>query len=564
MSRTDRAKLVDRLYAFLSNPELSVELIHELDPYIEAAGSSSADAPELGAEVERHFEYASRIFDRIRDSDPPSDEAAAHGAGATWVLDRDLLVIAQTPSAEALFGTRLGKGLDALGLPSDAIAAARRFAGEDAAERDGALCLSTKTDETPEQHLFVLTPSASSAPRAAFELRMIELSWRDDVGQQINAVFGLSGAEQDVLRAIVTGTSLPELAENRSRSIATVRTQAKSLFRKTGRGSQIEMIRLFAGLSIALSDVTEFARTETPGMAGFETVQLAAGAEGRRFEVDIFGPEEGDPVILMHGLFSGSAMIAAADDAMRRHNLRIFVPWRPGYATSVAAGVSSNNLVDVARENVDALIAAFEIDRPLIAGRFSGAIHAAATARRLNGDARGLLLISPTEPVRHVSKFDNMSAFQRRFAVAAYRLPVLVPVLARATRMFARTRGMEAFTAAFYPSPAADRTHSGDPAVRQLLATGIERSFQKTALGHELDLRLTASDWSQYLEGLNCNRAVIHGELDPCESFSRVAAEAERHGFEVTKVAGGGQLFTHAEPDLVFAEMRRLIDLDRT
>lgn len=57
-------------------------------------------------------------------------------------------------------------------------------------------------------------------------------------------VFQLTRAEAEVATAIVNGDSLGIVAERRNVSIETARSQLKSVFRRTGASSQIELVRL--------------------------------------------------------------------------------------------------------------------------------------------------------------------------------------------------------------------------------------------------------------------------------------------------------------------------------
>jgi DNA-binding NarL/FixJ family response regulator len=59
--------------------------------------------------------------------------------------------------------------------------------------------------------------------------------------------YSLSPAEAAVLRGLVDGKDLKELAAERQTSVNTVRNQVSSLLDKTSTSSQRELIGLFAG-----------------------------------------------------------------------------------------------------------------------------------------------------------------------------------------------------------------------------------------------------------------------------------------------------------------------------
>lgn len=65
----------------------------------------------------------------------------------------------------------------------------------------------------------------------------------------IRLLFDLTASESVLARALVEGRSIPEIARARHVSEATVRTQMKSIFAKTGVSRQIDLVRLLAGLN---------------------------------------------------------------------------------------------------------------------------------------------------------------------------------------------------------------------------------------------------------------------------------------------------------------------------
>lgn len=61
---------------------------------------------------------------------------------------------------------------------------------------------------------------------------------------QLAGVYGLTMAEQRALSGIIGGKSITQIASEADLSRETIRTQLKSLYMKTGTGSQIDLLRL--------------------------------------------------------------------------------------------------------------------------------------------------------------------------------------------------------------------------------------------------------------------------------------------------------------------------------
>lgn len=62
--------------------------------------------------------------------------------------------------------------------------------------------------------------------------------------KRLAALFGLSGRESELVAALADGRSLEDFADATDRSIHTVRTQLKSIYRKTGTQRQADLVRL--------------------------------------------------------------------------------------------------------------------------------------------------------------------------------------------------------------------------------------------------------------------------------------------------------------------------------
>jgi DNA-binding CsgD family transcriptional regulator len=72
---------------------------------------------------------------------------------------------------------------------------------------------------------------------------------RQDLGRDMAQLFDLTPAERRVLERLIVGDDLLEAAASLRVSIHTARTQLKSIFRKTGRRSQGQLLMLAARLA---------------------------------------------------------------------------------------------------------------------------------------------------------------------------------------------------------------------------------------------------------------------------------------------------------------------------
>ncbi len=93
-------------------------------------------------------------------------------------------------------------------------------------------------------------PAAFAEPQAVAALFLTPSGGsRDDLGQVLPALFGLSRAEVRLAAALHEGFSLSEIAEQLELSRETLRTQLRSVFDKTGTRRQGTLIRLLTDLA---------------------------------------------------------------------------------------------------------------------------------------------------------------------------------------------------------------------------------------------------------------------------------------------------------------------------
>ncbi len=80
---------------------------------------------------------------------------------------------------------------------------------------------------------------AAQAPHLAPTL---DEAWSDAVSEALRDLYRLTVAEIEIVRAIVGGRIVKQIARDRDRSTETVRTQVRSILSKTGTHSQAELV----------------------------------------------------------------------------------------------------------------------------------------------------------------------------------------------------------------------------------------------------------------------------------------------------------------------------------
>ncbi|SDG35601.1 helix-turn-helix transcriptional regulator [Roseospirillum parvum] len=157
------------------------------------------------------------------------------------------MIHANTP-ARRLLDTGDALTLDAGGILRAATSAdSRRLSGiiravaEGAGDGEGALTLERPDSETPLS--VIVVPAGRPGQGVA-----LFVSDPDSLGRitegRLSALYGLSGAEARLVNGLVQGRRLEDLADEQKVSPHTLRSQLKTVFRKTGVRRQSELVKL--------------------------------------------------------------------------------------------------------------------------------------------------------------------------------------------------------------------------------------------------------------------------------------------------------------------------------
>jgi pimeloyl-ACP methyl ester carboxylesterase/DNA-binding CsgD family transcriptional regulator len=566
----ERNKVVDALYGILADPVRYDALVRELDAGYRVVLSNDDGDPQdnptsaldrhFGA-VEPDFQGVAKLFERFSyagmGEKEPSDTAAT--AFPSMDLTEDGTILQANAAASRLLGVQAGDKTAALELDRGAALLLRRTLRRIASgEGDRSFTfLQAYTNDHADRLMLMLSPTGMlGLGQPVAVLKAVDLGWRPDIGAAIGATFDLTRAELDILQGVVSGSSLSDIASGKERSLATVRTQAKSLLRKTEAKSQIELVRLFAAMSLAAPHAV--GGDEADGAKDRRSFMLTR-EDGRTLQVDVFGPEDGAPVLFVHGFVTGTAMTDAMVEMLHARKLRFIAPWRPAFAGSSPLGEAGEAYFEAVTDDIRLVMDRLGVASATLASRDSGVIYAAAAAKRLGHRAKGVIAIAGTVPTRSHRHLEHIALWQRMFAYSARYFPAALPVLARGAMEMVSAGRLDKLLEGLYASPPIDAFWSHKPEVSRLLKESFEATFVQGTKGYEMDARQTATDWTaRSLEGLDVPVHYIHGRQDPVSLLRHVEELAVIHPrISVEVIEDGGQLIWYSHPQQVIEAIGR-------
>lgn len=384
------------------------------------------------------------------------------------------------------------------------------------------------------------------------------IKWLPEMSRQFKSAFDLTDAEMAITKAIISGVSLKDLAEQRDRAIATVRTQANALLTKLGLHSQIELACLYSGFTrFNIEDLAFTKKPERPNepwRAKF-ILDLPDGPNkpsGRKLQYEMVGPPKGRPVLYFHSLIGGTVLTQTMRDELQARNIRMIMPWRPHFAGSSPDGKARGAPERFARD-IKYLLDYLNIETCQIAGGISGSIFAYASAQLMPERIAGIVACGGCIPLTTRKQFKSMEPSSRISIYLARHTPSLLPMLMRA---------MLSKIDAGYDEEFAQRHYERSPFDGKILRnTEVKTLFRNmfpivSAQGYTCyvqDIQAQASKWGHLLVGVTCPVTLLHGETDPAYKIETVRDFVKtKPNFSLIAFPEGGQLITVQYPKAMF------------
>lgn len=535
----DEDELLERLYDVALDPANYGDLVDAWEKLTapERRRSDKVAPIDLGnRNFQAHFRRLADLLDRsalTQAQRPEQVELSAFRRSAAFCIDGNLRITAVNQASIQLFGLRPGGGLSTLPvIPEDRPLLLKGIMAlfRNPARRSGLLrARSSDSGDDGLGHIIlfqlrIVQPQTGSPFVIAVSS---ELNWPDHLNETLKRNFGLTEAEIDVLRGLAESHSPKQIADQRGRSVQTVRAQIKSLQQKTESRGQGDLLR-FALSVMDISDAGDagssqgLAHDVVSGGRGIHEARpfhKLARRDGRVMEYLTLGASRGRVVIFMPGMFGVCRWMPDAERYAEREGLRIVVPVRPGYGRSTPLKLGEPRPQAVVGD-IAALLDHLGVkSAPMLTldddFRYAAAFGAAHPDRLTS-----ILACAATPPLKRHAHFDRMGKWHRFIHSSARYTPSLLPFMIRAGFAMARRLGKDGFVETIYNASPPDRNLARMPEVMETLSVGSEITLSDTvnaadAFAAELLWERTW-DWEKELVQLQGKMPVvaIHGRDD--------------------------------------------------
>ena len=485
--------VLDRIYDVALNPDRFEELVDVWQARYNPTGQAP-DALFLG----RHAERADTVLERLGD---PVDALTAtldrFDQVAVFAVGVDLRVVQANAVAERQFGLVGDDGIDGLPFHANDLDTIRKQVRSLCVETSDEPRLCRARDVEQDRLVIVqLRPLQTERYGRLVLVATSVLAWPKGIKLALQSAFGLTAAEVDVVQQLTMTASLQEVADLRRRSIATVRTQLKTILHKTETKSQVELIRLvlsMAALSLCSGSTTDAAKP------GYQAITLP---DGRRMQYREFGAASGVPVVFWPSDYGFMHWPRQAEHEATQMGLRVIVPVRGGYGASDALPRCQDVTLAVARD-VAQLLDTLGVRRCVHLALGIDFVLALRFAQQFSRRTSGIVACSGVLPIHGDAQLARMDKWHRFILATAHFSPRLLPFFVKAGFRMARRQGKEAFVRAVFGGSPADMETFADPEVRHAILKGTELTLSKEHSAHEMFARLTAyqmtESWGAWL-----------------------------------------------------------------
>lgn len=377
---------------------------------------------------------------------------------------------------------------------------------------------------TKKTILFTLNSRRDPATNQSLVILMTnEIYWPQYLGPILQDLFNLTRAEVEIVRLMMNGSKVDEIAKKRSASITTIRSQLRSIFSKTDTGSQMECLRTVIGLAL-MHDRDDGNLVAARIQATVETAQYPRENQrkvlklenGRQIDYSVFGAKTGSKlkghVLFYHDQALGDTWFRGAVIAASRAGVQIIAPLRPGFGrTSLYEGEASDPLAFA--PDIKALLDHLQIDKAAIMTQRSGLVHALAAAQLMPERFTKITAANPILPVTCDADLEGTNGYNLLIPKTRLHFPQALRFLCKAGFAFITTKGPAAFVTAVVRDSPRDLEWVSRADIMPSIIKTLPIHREHGYLGNYGDIAY-AQDWTPLLTGSPIPIRMVIGEHD--------------------------------------------------
>ena len=551
-SEMDGRLVVDCIYSSAMEPGRFEYLVESWDRHLREAGYSSRALSLFGqADLAAHMDRASGIAAIVAAS--PQISAAQSAVGqvhtAAFACSTDGILLAVNAAAQSAFG--LASRMSIADLPVSAESIERLIGSINlvTAARDDHRELLRLGSNPPGRSYFSMVRAIAGEGGQKFALTVTtEHVWQAHSDKALRKAFSFTGSETNVLRLILSGVSVSEIARLHERSEGTIRSHIHSLLAKTGTRSQSELQTLTLAFQEPVGGIAPPPAGDASSAARANPFETLILPDGRRLDYLRLGDPSGKPFVWLHGNLSQCRLPRSAENWLRERRIAMVVPVRAGYGYSsplppkrdpIATGVT----------DISCLRARLGIGPGPLVALGNDFLLATALAIQHGIAVTRIIGVGAAFPIETREDYARLGIWARFFRANARYAPHMLVLLGKGVRAYVGVVGFEAYAEKVLRGTA-DEAALRDPDIRAAVIAGSEIVFSPAVDPSEAfaaDTLAVHRDWRPNLASLKVPVTLFHGEGDPNCSFEAAEAHCRANpSWRLLGFKGAGSFVHHA------------------
>lgn len=344
------------------------------------------------------------------------------------------------------------------------------------------------------------------------EVSISFLNWKSDLIDRVSRALGLTAKEQDVFSGFTQNMGQREIAKRNNRSIETVRSQSKSILRKTGCSRMSEVVQIAAGLAYLLDhpiDSHDAARAALVWETPKTNMEVLARPGSRSLAYYTRGRGSRD-VLYLHGFLQGPFFTPAFEQNLTQANIRLICPSRPGFGYTTSSR-SRSSYVQTALEDTIALLDHMRIEKTVLVCHQLSTNHAFRLKAHVPSRIKAMVMVSAGPPVDD-TYLKQMDTPTRILTATARHTPSVLKLINEVgIQSYRRNGGPHAFLRSRYKSSPMDLATLDDPTLTKPQTDGVFHYIEQGSETLVRDAAAATANWNDLFVSDDCPQRWLHG-----------------------------------------------------
>ena len=570
-----RDRLVSQIYESALNPGEYNHIFEAWDDHFEALPqdrrlSEPADFEWMDDFI-GHFDRAGQLFQKLETKkEVPLAERLAAMDYAALVCDQNGVISECNERAEKFFGLVGGGSIFDQNLEPQSAKLLKAFfvlpEKSNKVELEERAIIRIYDAEANSANVFLteyILPKGDPETKVQVLMRSIQSNWHNRVAEALHDAFNLTKAELDLLENLYRGLTVKEIANWKSKSQATLRSQLSSLLQKTGTSSQADLSRLTASIVTSLDKVknekqpqilSSFRRKQP-----FQRRYSLEISQEFTFDVVESGDLSGRPFFFVQTT-TWPTLTKRIVKSLAMSGVRLVSVMRSGVGKTTKASLSMNP-GDWAAVLLQAVDKIGPKEGWIFGGQCSGGIFALEMASRAGSVCKGVFLVDTGAPLQSAEMIYQMHKSPRRLFLAARFFPLVLttPYNLVHADFYSGREGEERAVSYFLDGSPTDEKLMSDPYFWRIVRDNFDYVMRNHRQGAR-DLTFWSRNTTNFFKSALKNAPIhfYHGQ----DNFVHLAANIEKFCDRHTNathriVPDHGQLLIYVKPELFAEEIAR-------